>query len=388
VIASFATGNTDFFASPYGSIPGGYVLASIANAVLTNAWLRDGLGDDAATLAAGAMGAALGAVAGPYSYWLLVTAALGVWFGCAQAAFAWASVFVPWFFPAAALSLASATTYAAQRYSESRRRLHLEHEARTASALQRQFFPPLTAEHERYALAAFYYPAEAVGGDWYAHRLVDGRYLHLHVGDVTGHGTSAALLASFATGALDMAYAAIGPSAGDAGAFLMALHAKLNGILCGMGRGMSLMTLVSVAIDLDTGAAFCLNAGHRPVLVIDGTRRSVRTPTRSNATVLGYLPVWDGTGASRFQLAGDEVLLLMSDGLLDVPTSRGVRTTERSITRLLAGLCDQSPSAMRERMAEELRLGQSERLPGYPDDVTFVVVKLTALAAWARCAVA
>jgi sigma-B regulation protein RsbU (phosphoserine phosphatase) len=298
--------------------------------------------------------------------------------------FAWGATFVPWFFPAATLYLAGATTYAIARYDESRRRLHLELEVRTASALQRQFFPPLTAQHAHYELAAYYYPAEAVGGDWYAHRVLGERYLHLHLGDVTGHGTSAALLASFATGALDMAYAAIAPTAADGGAFLMALHDKLNGILVGMGRGMSLMTLVSVAIDLETGEAFCVNAGHRPVLVVDGARKPVRAPTRSNANILGYLPHWDGAGPTRFQLDGDEVLLLMSDGLLDVPTSRGVRTTERSVTRLLAGLHDQRPEALRDGLVEALRLNARERYPGYPDDVTFVVVKLSARAAWAR----
>ena len=39
-------------------------------------------------------------------------------------------------------------------------------------------------------------PAHTVGGDWFTYAIHQDRWLHVHIGDVTGHGTAAALLAA------------------------------------------------------------------------------------------------------------------------------------------------------------------------------------------------
>ena len=81
--------------------------------------------------------------------------------------------------------------------------------------------------------------------------------------DVTGHGTPAALVASFAKGATDMIYADWSKR-GAGHPPLRLVHENLNDMLrSGVGE-LAFMTMFSVTIDLRKHEIFYLNSGHRP----------------------------------------------------------------------------------------------------------------------------
>jgi class 3 adenylate cyclase len=72
------TGNTDFRTTPFGTFPGGYVVTSLINSVMTKNWLKPLSADEVLFACAAAAGAALAIKAG----------VLGFWFGLLFLAFA------------------------------------------------------------------------------------------------------------------------------------------------------------------------------------------------------------------------------------------------------------------------------------------------------------
>lgn len=99
ILPQMYTGNTDFTMTPFGEIPGGYVLAAMLNSVLTGQWLRPLVASETLIVGATLIGGFLGASLGAAGFWLafvlgglaLVAAALGM--------FAYEAIIVPWMMP-------------------------------------------------------------------------------------------------------------------------------------------------------------------------------------------------------------------------------------------------------------------------------------------------
>lgn len=378
IINNYSTGNTDILDSPFGPIPGGYIILSIINSVMRGDYVTRFATDLPFVILFALLGALVGAVSPMLLFWALLLLVTAAHVSASLGAFAYAGVTVPWLFPLVAFVGTGLTEYARQRSLEARRKDFLESEVATASALQQQFFPNPNCREGRFDLAAYYRPADAVGGDWYSYRLLEGRWLHVHLGDVTGHGTPAALLASFAKGATDMFYddaARRGMPAGEIS--LAALHRSLNTIFLRDSGEYMLMTMFSMAIDLETGACAFLNSGHKPGFVLSGDARSIQVLTRSDSTILGHADLSPDMDVSRnVVLGGSETILILSDGLMDVPTSLGIKTNERTIRKLMKTLAGMSADQARERIVEDLALEGGRKGREVPDDVTFVVVRL------------
>ncbi|WP_195911352.1 SpoIIE family protein phosphatase [Streptomyces kaniharaensis] len=195
------------------------------------------------------------------------------------------------------------------RLAEQRRRAAAEH--RTTRTLQTALMAaPSEPEPSRSGLdhAARYLPAAdrpRVGGDWYdLAELPDDRVL-LAVGDVSGHGLTAAVGMSELRHALrGLCYTGEGPAG---------MLGRLNAMLCHQGSH----RIASVLCGLFDPAARALTwsaAGHLPPAVMrDGAAALTEGPTGS---VLGALP------ETRFRdtvlpLGPGDTVLLWTDGLLN-----------------------------------------------------------------------
>jgi serine phosphatase RsbU (regulator of sigma subunit) len=373
IINNYSTGNTDILDSPFGPVPGGYIILSIINSVIRGDFIARLATDEPFILLLAGLGAAVGALSSGVVFWLALLGVMLLHLGASLAAFALGATMVPWLFPLAGFAASGLTAYARQRALESKRRNYLENEVATASALQQQFFPPPNCREARFDLAAYYVPADAVGGDWYSYRILNGRYLHMHLGDVTGHGTPAALLASFAKGATDMFYD--DHPQGDVS--LAELHRSLNKIFMRESGEMMLMTLFSIAIDLETGACQYLNSGHKPAFVLTADGRAIHVLTRAGSTILGHDELPPNLEVTRsLTLAGNETILIMSDGLVDVPNSFGIKTNERTMRKMMKSLTGHTAEQARDVIVRQLGLETSRRGREVPDDITFMVTRL------------
>ncbi|SNR30974.1 SpoIIE family protein phosphatase [Blastococcus mobilis] len=178
---------------------------------------------------------------------------------------------------------------------------------RLAGALQRTLLLEELPKVPGLALAARYLPSakDVVGGDWYDLVPLPGGRISIVLGDVAGHGLAAAAITAQLRHALRAhLLRAPGPAAALDG---------LNQVI-GTLLPAEMATAVVAELDPATGDVVVASAGHLPVLHATGGGAEYVTGGRGPA--LGVLDVADYQEA-RLQLAGDDRLLLFSDGLVE-----------------------------------------------------------------------
>lgn len=112
ILPQMYTGNTDFSMTPFGEIPGGYVLASMLNSVLTGQWLKPLVAGEILIVAASLMGGFLGASLGAGLFWLAFTLGALALVSAAFGLFAYEAIIVPWLMPLFAYLGAGITVFA------------------------------------------------------------------------------------------------------------------------------------------------------------------------------------------------------------------------------------------------------------------------------------
>jgi anti-sigma regulatory factor (Ser/Thr protein kinase)/putative methionine-R-sulfoxide reductase with GAF domain len=195
-------------------------------------------------------------------------------------------------------------------------RSRLAVQSRIAQTLQRSLLPRSLPRLPGLRMAAQYLPAtseSAVGGDWYDVIELGHRSLGLVIGDVAGHGMSAATL----MGQLRSATRAYALDAKAPGELLdklahFAQHEQTR-----------MATMIFAILNLDTWVVRMARAGHPYPLLLraDGTA--------SFLTDVGGPPLGTGTTEAyeeqEVTLAPGETLLLYTDGLIE---RRGGRLSE------------------------------------------------------------
>ncbi|MGW6979096.1 SpoIIE family protein phosphatase [Streptomyces sp. NPDC054932] len=224
-----------------------------------------------------------------------------------------------------------------------------------ALTLQRALLPTTLAVTPYVDLAHRYVPGSRiteVGGDWYDMiDLPDGR-VALVVGDVMGHGVSAAA----AMGRLRITTKALARHDIEPADLLTELDA------CALESGIELATCLYIVYDPRDGRARIASAGHPPPLVLrpDGTVETVDE-------VLG-VPL--GVGGCPFRTTGIELpensmLVLYTDGLIE---ARG-RDIEAGLDALRAELGREGEPL--EEMADRIL---ASLLPDPPTDDTVLIL--------------
>ena len=182
-----------------------------------------------------------------------------------------------------------------------------EDDNRLASALQRTLLLEQLPKVPGVALAARYVPSseDVVGGDWYDLVPLPGGRVAFVLGDVAGHGLAAAAITAQLRHALRAhLLRAAGPAAALDG---------LNQVIASLLPG-EMATAVIAELDPSSGEVVVANAGHLPVL--HATAAGAEFVREGRGPALGVLDEV-GYPEARLQLAGDERLLLFSDGLIE-----------------------------------------------------------------------
>src|SRR4051794_6561059 len=175
-----------------------------------------------------------------------------------------------------------------------------------AAEIQRRLLPgSYTCETDRFTVAGWLEPANAVGGDTFDYSL-NRDTLHLSVTDAVGNDVNAALLASVLLGSLrnsrrrgaDLATQA--RTANDA----LAAHAHVGQFVTGQ----------LARVDLHSGAMSVVNAGHPfPFRVRDGRVEEMELPVDMP---FGLCPGRE-LSQRRLQLRPGDRVVLVTDGMLE-----------------------------------------------------------------------
>lgn len=244
-----------------------------------------------------------------------------------------------------------------------------EERSRIARTLQTSLLPGRLPQMPGWTAATLYRPAgdeNWVGGDFYDTFAVRGGWLAI-VGDVAGHGASAAAMTGLARHTLRTAATLLDDP-------LDAIR-TLNGALLAVGS-MSLCSVAAVLLreNEDGGArAEIICAGHPlPLLVRGGAVR----PIGSFSPMLGAYPVdaWERTS---HDLEPGDLLVMFTDGVFDT-VGEGERFGEERLERTLHGATDAFDAVARiDAALSAFEVGEQA------DDTAVLAVQRVAVAALA-----
>ncbi|HEX6257173.1 MAG TPA: PP2C family protein-serine/threonine phosphatase, partial [Euzebyales bacterium] len=176
-----------------------------------------------------------------------------------------------------------------------------------AAEVQHRLLPgSFTCEGGQFTLAAWLEPAGEVAGDTFDF-AVERDVLHVSVTDAMGHGVEASVLATLLVGALR--------NARRAGAELAAQAALADeGLGRYVGSGGGFVTGQLARIDLRTGTASIVNAGHpAPLRLRDGRVESLVLPPDLPFGTL----VSGGYTVHPVPLAQGDRLVFLTDGMIE-----------------------------------------------------------------------
>ncbi|HEY1551019.1 MAG TPA: SpoIIE family protein phosphatase, partial [Kofleriaceae bacterium] len=201
-------------------------------------------------------------------------------------------------------------------------RERLERDLRVARQIQRSLLPPHVPQVVGLDFAVHYEPAYQIGGDFYDFIWHDPSHLGLAVGDVAGKAISAALYMARLTSEL-RSRAAIARTPAR-------LLRRVNQEIAQLGEDGMFATLVYCIYDLDNRSLVFTNAGHCVPLLRRGDRVFPLQAERAHTTPLGVVGELEA-GEARVQLHSGDMLIMVSDGILE---SRDARGNEYGLNRL------------------------------------------------------
>lgn len=175
-----------------------------------------------------------------------------------------------------------------------------------AAEIQRRLLPgSYTCETDRFTVAGWLEPANAVGGDTFDYSL-NRDTLHLSVTDAVGNDVNAALLASVLLGSLR--------NSRRRGADLATQARTANDALAGHAHVGQFVTGQLARVDLRTGAMTVVNAGHPfPYRVRDGRVSEIEL-----AVDMPFgLYAGRDLELRRLQLRPGDRIVLLTDGMLE-----------------------------------------------------------------------
>jgi len=246
----------------------------------------------------------------------------------------------------------------------------LHREAEAARSIQERLVGPTdVVDRGPLQLCGLYRPASICSGDfWNYFDLGAGRTL-VTVGDVTGHGMSAAMLTAAAKGCCDTLLSTYGAQMS-----LTTLMETLNDVICQVGRGHQAMTLFASVVDTDQRKMWFSNAGHPAPFLC--RKQQGNYGLRAVAAIGSRLGDQE---RQRFQvheidLVHDDVLLWYTDGLLLGDDAISLFRGEKRIREALVQRAHLPVQQVRDGFVEAVF--QDRKDDPLEDDITLVVGKI------------
>ena len=240
----------------------------------------------------------------------------------------------------------------------------VERDVRAATSVQAHMWPVALPAIPGFDCAAASLPARGVGGDFYdLFPLVD-KHWALLLGDASGKGVAAGLVASAVQARVNTAarLAGLGPEA---------LMAAVDRDVFASTDGARYATGLYGVLDASTGTLCVVNAGHPAMLWLPAeSDRAVRLDATGPA--LGLIE--SGSFASHtISLAPGATLLAFTDGVTEAQNETGEEFGDDVLGRLLAETRDRPAAQICEMILHAVRTHRGSRQD--QDDVTVMVVR-------------
>ncbi|PIE02936.1 MAG: hypothetical protein CSA81_04295 [Acidobacteria bacterium] len=249
---------------------------------------------------------------------------------------------------------------------ESKEKEKLQEELRIAREIQVSLLPDLENKAWSRHLDAVCIPAKDVGGDYFEVLEIGDRKLGVFVADVSGKGTSAAFYMAEMKGIL----LALKPKWG----YPVELVNGLNEILHGALKSNIFISAFYVLIDLKTGEAECVRAGHCPAIAAWKDRPCEEIQPKGMALGLTTNAIFSSVISSeKIKLEAGEKLVLYTDGLDEMAAEHelyGINRLKNTIDNQKHLPATQLKEAILNDVNRFIQSGEQS------DDLTLVIIQI------------
>ena len=241
-------------------------------------------------------------------------------------------------------------------------RERMERELALATEIQQRFQPSAPPQMDNYELQGISFACYEIGGDYYDFVRRENNELLVALGDVSGKGTSAALLMSSLHAAIHAHNSAkIG---------LGEMVASVNNYLAENTPSNRFITFFAGLLSPDHSRFEYINAGHNPPLVVraDGSVEELE----SGGFPLGIMPGAEfETG--EVTLAIGESVIIFSDGVSEAENPSGEEFGMERLNEVVSRNHERSSAGLRDKI--ESALSAFTKTAPANDDITLVIVK-------------
>ncbi|HEV2801451.1 MAG TPA: SpoIIE family protein phosphatase [Pyrinomonadaceae bacterium] len=259
-------------------------------------------------------------------------------------------------------SVAAIRVENARLMEEDLERERFERELNLAREIQQRFQPSGAPNVSGYEMQGISFPCYEIGGDYYDFiERPDGRMV-IALGDVSGKGTSAALLMSSLHAAMHAQIPA---------------HKTLGDTISAVNRYLAetipfnrFITLFCAELDPATGTLSFLNAGHNPPLIAHAGGSMEQLA--AGGIPLGIMP--DALyREGRTQLQPGDALVIYSDGVSETTNAAGEEYGPVRLYNVVSRHLESTAAGIRDKIEADL----TKFAQGTPagDDITLVIVK-------------
>jgi serine phosphatase RsbU (regulator of sigma subunit)/DNA-binding response OmpR family regulator len=257
-------------------------------------------------------------------------------------------------------SEAAMAIYNARLYRDSEDKRRMEEQLAFAREIQQALLPPSDRALAYVQACGQIRPCHEVGGDYFDYFDLDGGRFGFALGDVSGKGMPAALLASLIQGVISAQTVFEAP--------VLAMISNLNRIVAQRSTSSRFVTFFYGILDPDGNCTY-VNAGHNPPLLLD--RNGSMKELTVGGMVLGLFPEAQYLSDTVKLQPGDH-LVLFTDGVIDALDVEG---EEFGMERLKALLYANARAAAPEILARlrEAVFSFSAQAPQH-DDITIMIL--------------
>jgi serine phosphatase RsbU (regulator of sigma subunit) len=260
----------------------------------------------------------------------------------------------------------------------------IEFELEKGRAIQREFLPQQLPQLKNWEIAACFYPAGRVSGDFYDAFLLPDGLLGLVIADVCDKGVGSALyMALFrslirvfaqqaSVGAGGVSKAGPGGASVDPHSDLKAVSFTNKYIAHNHDQECMFATLFFGVLDPQSGSMHYINAGHEPLYVKNNA--GIKTVIKPTGPAVGMLPDSDYR-VGQVQLEHGDILVGYTDGVTDARSPADEMFTRSRLKTILA-----QPFASASELVEGVKSSVFRFIDDVAprdDDVTMLAVQRT-----------
>ncbi|MCI0696751.1 SpoIIE family protein phosphatase [candidate division KSB1 bacterium] len=251
-----------------------------------------------------------------------------------------------------------------QLQAETLEKKRMEQELLVARKIQTSLLPKKPPANPRLQIAAYFNPADEVGGDYYDYFVLGDDQIGMALADVSGHGTSSALVMTMVKGILN--------SITQKFESPERLFAELNTIFNGIAPRDMFVTMLFLVFDTKGEVLRYSNAGHNPVLFYDNAAKTCEmVELRGPALGLSKLAKFQ---EKQLALHHGDLLLIYTDGVTETFNQAGEMFGETGLLQAVQETAAEPAEKIIAHIKDKLLTFRGKTAQS--DDVAMIAVKM------------